>query len=623
MIAFAAGYLFKSDLSDMLPFVWCGLVLVLYVLAFGRLLNLIDVLMPAVALSLVGVCVFVKDRNKFGQYIKSNIVSIPFLIYVVLVIAVPICVSHKVVTWWDDINYWASDLKSLYYIGGFARKYANVSPAFGDYPPGVQLAKWFVTHMDKHAFRENLAFAGYHLFNLSFLMPIFGRIKKTKLGYAMVLPLAIISWLFAGMAEIYGYAGFCADLSMAMLFGSILICIADDSSNQSELFGYIKVGLYLSVLVITKSTGAIWALFGILLWVLCKVVANINVTSVTKRIACICAVIFPPLLTGGSWMLFCLLRRRVTQTTSTMVTYITTDKYGLSEYTGQFAKAFIRAFIARPLHIGKSVINPSPIVVLVAIIILLLVMNRTKILAGTTGRILAIGIPVVGLLYYVVIFIAHITIFATETQYLEDTAMIASIERYGSPFMLGVMMLIAWLWMRSAIDLDGESIDRRFLVKIGILSLVVVLFSNIPAAYKGLIGYRNSLNEDVKIREEMIDDSSQLFLDTIRAPFSVGNARLCRVRDGGYYRVADTYVAYEASPASVISISFDLSDADYNTVVGAINQTHAEYVYVDKQDALAGGCLAECVSDGTLEYNQIYVIGYQDGGMVLTPSILR
>lgn len=52
-----------------------------------------------------------------------------------------------------------------------------------------------------------------------------------------------------------------------------------------------------------------------------------------------------------------------------------------------------------------------------------------------------------GALFYAIIFIAHITIFATETQYLEASGMISSIERYGAPFTIGTLLFLAHIWM--------------------------------------------------------------------------------------------------------------------------------------------------------------------------------
>jgi len=617
MIAFAAGYLFKAGLSDMLPFVWCGLILLLYVLSFGRLLNSIDILLPAIAVSLVLVIIFCKDKLEFLQYVIDNIVAAPFATYCVLGIAIPMCVSSKIVTWWDDINYWASDLKSIYYLNGFASKYANVSPAFGDYPPGIQLAKWFVLHFDKHDFREELAFVGFYLFNMALLMPLLGKLKG-KIGVALSLPLAIIVWMLPGIAEIYGYYGFCADLAMALLYGNILIATVDMDDNRSKGFDLARVGLYLSVLVIAKSTGAIWALFGIIIWVGYRTLCADSSIPVIKRLLSRIVIAVPPLVVGGSWMLFCLMRRRVTQTTSTMVTYITTDKYGLSEYTGQFASAFAKAFMLEPLHVKRGILNPSPALMIVLIVVALIVLLKKEYLLGRQGRYLAIVVPILGVIYYVFIFICHITIFGTETQYLESSAMIASIERYGAPFMLGVLILIIWLWMQK---IDEQNI-RSVMLHVGVLCVSVILLGSLKSSYDGLVGYRQSLDEEKAIREGFMDEEATAFVDATYS-LPIGCGRVCRLHDGGYYRVADTYIGYEVSPVSVLNISFDLGSVDLGTLISAINQTHATYLYVDEQSVSSDNILNECVSEGDLEYRKLYIISYEDGGMVLYPYKMR
>ena len=614
MIALAAGYLFKVDLSDSLPFVWCGLILILYMLAFGRNLNLINLLLPLGAIGLTGLVCVKKNISAAKDYVLRNCLSTSALVYIFFSVIVAVGVSSKIVTWWDDVNFWASDLKSIYYLDGFASKYANVSPAFGDYPPGVQLAKWFIASLNPNEFKENLSFVGFYLFNASFLLPLFRKLSKRR-DMLLALPLAFLCWILPGIAEIYGYAGFCADLSMALIFGNILISAVDVDEETNPVFDFARISLYLAVLVIVKSTGAIWALLGGFIWCGARMLRKENVTNVIlDKFKSLCIFVAPAIV-GGSWMLFCLLRRRVTQTTSTMVTYITTDKYGLSDYTKEFARAFIRAFLVEPLHVGRWILNPSPVVMLVFVILSLIVLYKRGYLVGRSGRFVCVALPIVGVLYYCIIFLAHITIFATETQYLESSAMIASIERYGAPFMLGVILFIFWIWINKI----PEETDKKLYSHIGIVALVVVLLSNIPAAYDGLVGYRNALDENMRIRNEFVDESSKIFLGEVKSQLPGGNARVCRLRDGGYYRVADTYVAYEASPVSVISISYDMNTVDLSTIITSVNQTHAVYLYADAQDLSEINILDECVSDGAFEFEKLYVVSYEAGGMVLYP----
>lgn len=97
-------------------------------------------------------------------------------------------------------------MKSLYYLGGFAEKYENVAPEFGDYPPAGQLFKWLFLHFDPHMFREGLAFVGYYIMNISFLLPLLRRIKGRNVPVILLAAAAL--WFLPSIAEVYGYGGF-------------------------------------------------------------------------------------------------------------------------------------------------------------------------------------------------------------------------------------------------------------------------------------------------------------------------------------------------------------------------------------------------------------------------------
>ena len=620
VIALTAGYLLKVTLSDMLPFVWCGLILVLYVLAYGRILFVIDTLMPLAAVALA-VCVWrgtvsgTRDASAGSDlisYARENLLSGGFITYIILCIVIPLTQSARIVTWWDDINYWACDLKSLYYLGGFAGKYANVSSAYGDYPPAVQLAKWYLVHMDPHEFKESLAFTGYYLFNLSFIMPCFKKITGRRLVLCPLLALA--AWGFAGIGDIFGYSGFCADLSMAFLFGSVLICAVEED------LALTRTSVYLAVLVIAKSTGMIWALFGFAIWFVYRLLNTADING--KKILRMLSVGVLPVLTGGIWMLFCLVNRRVTQSTSTMVTYITTDRYGLSPYKNEFGAAFIRAFLTEPVHVTHTWFDLSPAMMAGLITVLLILLRITGFIKGRGGTFVCVALPVTGIVYYVLIYIAHLTIFALETQYLDPEGMIASIERYGAPFMIGCMLFIARLWMMR---------DAQFLaVRVFLLSVLVL--TNIPEAYRGIMGYRTELRSELKNRSGFIEEESVRFLEVIwdedrgilsgnrpggSAVPGIGKGlRICRVRDGAYYYVQDAYVAYEASPVSVICPSMDIKDTPAGVFTDAVLQTHAGYLYVDSQ-VYEDTYLDDMVADGDFEYCCLYRIDMSGGQMKL------
>ena len=76
------------------------------------------------------------------------------------------------------MNFWATDVKGLWFLDGFAGKYGNVAPEFGDYPPAIQLFKWFFLHMSGGEYREGLGFAGYVCLNFILLLPLISKVDR-------------------------------------------------------------------------------------------------------------------------------------------------------------------------------------------------------------------------------------------------------------------------------------------------------------------------------------------------------------------------------------------------------------------------------------------------------------
>ena len=199
---FYLSWRFQVELVEAVPVFVCGLVLVLYVLAMLHHLSWIDgigvVIVFAFAIWLAGRRK--EERREFGKACLKKMTQASFITAVFLLLIVVVCTSGKVVSWWDDINFWATDVKALYYLDGFADKYGNVAPEFGDYPPGAQLFKWWFVHLDPHVFREGLAFAGYYVMNLSFMLPLLRRLKSRNIPVMALMAAAF--WFLPSIAEV-------------------------------------------------------------------------------------------------------------------------------------------------------------------------------------------------------------------------------------------------------------------------------------------------------------------------------------------------------------------------------------------------------------------------------------
>ena len=615
---------FRVTLVEAIPVYVCMLILILYMLAMMHRLSWIDGIAVAVAAAfIVWIVSRPKEyRKKFTADCVEKITQVSFITAALLLFAIAVCTVGKVVTWWDDINFWATDVKSLYYLGGFAGKYENVAPEFGDYPPAGQLFKWLFLHFDSRVFREGLAFAGYYTMNVSFLLPLLRKMKRRNVP--MILLMAAALWFLPSIAEVYGYEGFCADLTMACIYGSFLFAVTD-KETPSAFFYYGRLALYLGVLVLVKSIGFVWALFGLvflLLYQICE--CREGGTPSENRKQWMVSVVMLPVLTGGSWMLFCLLMRRITRTTATAVKYMTTDEYGISGYMGEFARAFIRAFIGSPLHKDRSLaIDLTPFGFYLCICLTVVLFYQLHILPRRTGKLVLWFSVVSGALFYLIIFLAHITIFATETQYLEASGMISSIERYGAPFTIGTLVFLMGVWTDGGELFFAERKVPDFVRRYGTylcLILFVALTAGYRVGYDGLIGYHSDTADELAGRAEMIGEDEEQFLGTISVLGRGQGARVCYIRRGDVPRwVNNSYTAYEASPISVVYKSVNLDDAPADWMTEEIRSTHAAYLYAEETDADAGAVFDEIMQTGTFSCGVLYRIIDDGTEMKLTP----
>ena len=626
---FFLAYRFRVSPVETLPVFICVLVLLLYILSMIHHLSWIDGIETLIVILFVAWFVS-RPKERKHEVVGTclhNMTQPSFATAVCLLLVIALCTAGKVVTWWDDINFWAADVKSLYFLDGFAAKYANVSPEFGDYPPAAQLIKWWFLHWNPHVFSEGLAFVGYYTMNMAFVLPLIRKLKGRNVLVMFLLGAAL--WLFPSIAEVYGYEGFCADLTMACIYGGFLLAVTDEKT-ESETFYYGRLAIYLSVLVLVKSIGFVWTLFALLFFFLYRFgrrndTAHTGMTTTMKdnRLWVAFVTVFP-IITGGSWMLFCLLMRRVTKTTATAVKYLTTDEYSISGYTNDFAKAFIKAFIGAPLHKEKSiVIDLTPLGLYIFICVLVIVFYKIHILSERTGKIVLLFSVSSGAVFYAVIFVAHITIFAMETQYLEPSGMISSIERYGAPFTVGTLLFLSGIWIDGGECLFIKKKMPDFVCRYGVylcFTLLVALTACYRVGYDGLVGYRSDTAEKLAERASMIGEDEARFLDTIELLGTEQDTRVCYIRKGDVPRwVNNSYLSYEASPISVVYISVNLADAPTDWMVQEIRAVHASYLYVEETDADASVVFDEITQTNAFLCGVLYSISDDGTEMKLTP----
>lgn len=311
-------------------------------------------------------------------------------------------------------------------------------------------------------------------------------------------------------------------------------------------------------------------------------------------------------------MLFCLLMKRVAKLTGAAVSMASGNLPILLEGTVQkLLYAYAEAFAARALHRdGFSWIGVSALALFVIFLIGIAWLYRRKLLTKTERNFLFVYVPLTGIVFYGINLVSHLTIFATETQYLEATGMIASIERYSAPFTVGTLYLLFGIFLERSPRLWGK------ISPYAALAAAVLLCANWGAVYDGMIGYRQRLDDDLQARSNMITEASEEFLEKMSKQ-DVGSGMrvlyLKNVQDAAQW-VRNTYISFEVSPVSVLFGGIG-EDTTSGQVWELVQASHAGYLYADETDE----ALKELFAPYTEEFawKTLYRIQINDGTLIL------
>ena len=214
----------------------------------------------------------------------------------------------------------------------------------------------------------------------------------------------------------------------------------------------------------------------------------------------------------------------------------------------------------------------SPLVLLLFLLAVYILLIVRKKLDRGMGRFLLIYTAITAMLFYTLVLISHLTVFAVETQYLEPYGMVSSISRYGAPFTIGGLYLLAYYVMQSFPD------NRGFYL----CTLVVLLSSDYASAYRAIWGYRTGVQEELTKREEILDDAAYEFAEKVGAGTDSEITRVLYVRDSSDVSwVRNTYLNFEAAPVSVMYANVDLSEVSREELLHLMGEAHATHLYIE------------------------------------------
>lgn len=596
--AFALAWRYEESLLGVLPTLLCALGLVLYVLAFFGRLSFIDWILTA-----AGLCSLVFLVRKTAREGRSALVAAlrrllldPHLWCCVVILAVMCwCVRGDLILEWDGYNFWGPDIKSLYFRDGFAAKYSNPASLFGDYTPMAQLILWWFPHL-AGAYGESCLFMGYYIFGALLLFGVADRFRTARRGWNVVL--AALSCLCAvvlpGVVCTAWYRAIYVDPLMAMLFGLILSLTVCRSEAHP---GFWKARLLVLALCLTlvKSIGILWAALALGFWWLWW-----RKERGAWRFA---------LLWGGgialcrvSWSVFCRVMERSTALVDSFYDRIgprlqeLADGVFLTSGNNRgYLVSYAKAFFVTPMHRESTIaidLIPAVLVVLLFLAALLL-WKLGFVPKKKLGRLLGFMAATL-VIIYLVLLIGQLTMFYTETKYLEPVHAVTLMTRYCAPAHMGLLILLCTFVSGQATGAEGQLPETRRTVALAAAGALILSCGAWREMYRRF-RYDELDGQRLELRSSFCTQYED-FLSAVKAvPIDEPRARvlLCI-----YQSKMNPIVMNEASPVSFLHLTLSGDpQKDLEELAAQLEQTHAGYLYVDSCEegfaealsALAGG----------------------------------
>lgn len=609
-IAFYLAWRFEDTLLGVLPTVVCAVGLALYGLAFFRRMSLIDVLL--LAAGALAVWAMVRKTKREGRQALAGaarrLLADPYFWAGVAAIAV-MCVllRGEQILEWDGYNFWGPDTRSLYFRDGFAPKYANTAPEFGDYPPFSQLIWWWGLHLAGE-YREEYIFFAYYAFGALLLLSVADRFRRGE-GKSpwIAVPACAAAILLPGAACTAWLRALCVDPLMSMLFGcAVSLVVCRDERHTGFWRG--KLAVCLLSLSLVKSIGLMWSALALIfycLWWRERREWPFALAGLAGCGACF-----------GSWKLFCTVTER---STALVTSFSALAAERLGELArGEFLtagnnwgyiKSYAKAFLFTPIHreyTGALDLSPAALILLMfagaAALWKFGFVPRKKL-----GRLLGFMVLSLGLIYGIMM-VGQMTMFYPETQYLEPLRAATLMTRYCAPANMGLLILLVTFASGRAAGSEAPPVpEGRRLAAFGICAAVLFSCGAYDEMYRRFI-YDPLDEQRIELRDQYRAACAGFVEAAEAIPLDEEGGRAVL---GIYGMWHNPIMANETAPVSIMPVVLSEDpEADLAAVRDAVDRGHGKYLYfIGCSEALARE-LSACTTDGApFQSGVLYTVG--------------
>lgn len=591
-------------------------MLLLYGLAFFQKLSWIDGISVAFILLLL---LYMWKKHLPVKDTIRKLADSPAILFVMTVIIISFLVRGKLVTSSDDLGVWGPEPKSLYMLDGFSAKYMNLLTGYSAYHPGAMLIEWWTCHFSPNQFHEGLLFVGDWFIILCGVAPVFENLH-TKRRWSVLLSFPITAILIL-LPSMYGSMNYTliAEMPMSMVFaGCMLACF--DNENHSKSFQFLRFTISLSFLMLLKESGAIFALFILLFYLILvgfRKEKRLNVSAIAYGTGGFLLALVPTLV----WRIYCTVYERSNYFSvafDNTLNDIEAHTFALAEDLSGYASSMMAAWLGKPLHIAATNgLDLTPLAAVLLVLFLCWYCARIHILKKSSALRFGVLYVVFLIAYMGMLLFMHTYIF-DETQYLKPETMIYSVGRYAEPLFLGTFVYFVILLLR-------KRDQQKLLVKKWLLvATVIFLCSNVELAKNEVISYAGANTQTQAVRMAVLEqDQVSAFVAEVDAHFTEkdqarflwisdkeNNLETLQQRSLWQILAPKTYTYYQVNAASRY-------DGELAEVIESLEkQFHFGYVYFDFSDSAEWE-----LSDTIMQNRTLYRIIPQEGESIRLENI--
>ena len=631
------------------------MILMLYILAFFRYMWVIDYI--SVVFSGI-MLIWILKNNLYKEIFAKFITPQNLAIAIVMIIAFIWQKSFSVDLTGENLFY-ASDLKSLYELNGFANAYGTVIPAYGDYPPGLQLFEWFFLHMSPKEFKEGLGIAGYTFLNLILLIPLIGKIRFIKKAdtedesedtevdvrvtenkkyrfvyesyhvkskykvhiygdrekkketapifewtvlFAINLLVCMSLILIPTVVSNLGLGIALPDVTLGITYGMMILSVLD-SDRVSHIY-YLKILLYGCLILLLRTWGILWLISAVIICI-------IRIRNERDYIEDIRYLIIVPVLwiiEEASWVVLCILMHRHSELTGYMLRAFSGRTGMITEFSHKLLE-FIKALTISPIITYRiGLIRLNPLIILILFILILRLLNKKGLFEEKEKKILSVHALVMFIVVYGFIFFQYLHIWESPQMTVTQT-----VERYGIPYMLSLVIIISGLLIKLCdsedmeVALREDNVDRQVnnmtAKAVYVVYGLFVAFILLTADYSFVFKDTETVSDPSE--DFAVSETDQL-LKEVDAHVELRGRRMLYLTEDSLDKSIKDVLSYELSPVAVVFAQVT-DDFNAEAINSTIANSEAQFVYCD----ITGENITSVLSDmceETWENGRVYQI---------------